>query len=164
MKNLKLGITFAGGGTKSFYQVGLMRRWRKLLLPHVSLLATCSAGAFAAALVLSGREKTVERYWQEKYAGKLKNFDWRRLLAGQRPTPHERVYRDLLLYAFADGGFERLCSRSFPILILTTAFPAGMPPLIAMALGLLAYNLRSIKRTGKFHSAYNRLFGIESMI
>jgi predicted acylesterase/phospholipase RssA len=164
MKNLRLGITFAGGGTKSFYQLGLMSRWRKLLLPKVGLLAACSAGAFSAALLLSEREESVEQYWLEKYAGKVKNFDWRRLIAGQKPTPHESVYRDLLMHAFADGGFERIRSQPFPILILTTAFPAGMPSLIAMPLGLLAYNLLSINRTKRFHAPYNRLVGIEPLI
>lgn len=164
MKDLRLGITFAGGGTKSFYQVGLMSRWRELLLPHVRLLAACSAGSFAASLVLSERENDVEQYWQEKYAGKIKNFDWQRLFAGQRPTRHEDVYRDLLLHALADGGFERIRSQPFPILILTTAFPAGMPSLIAVSLGLLAYNLRSIKRTRKFQPAYNRMVGIKPLV
>lgn len=164
MKDLRLGITFAGGGTKSFYQIGLMSRWRKLLLPHVSLLAACSAGSFAAALLLSERENNVEQYWQEKYAGKIKNFDWQRLFAGQRPTQHEDVYRDLLLHALADGGFERIRSQPFPILILTTAFPAGMPALMAMPLGLLAYNLRTIKRTRKFQPAYNRMVGIKPLV
>ena len=164
MKKPRLGITFAGGGTKSFYQIGLMSRWRKLLLPHVGLFATCSAGSFAASLLLSEREDSVEQFWQEKYAGQIKNFDWRRLFAGQKPTQHESIYRDLLLHAFADGGFERIRAQPFPVLVLTTAFPAGMPSVLAMLLGLLAYNVRSIKSTRKFQPAYNRLAGIEPLV
>jgi predicted patatin/cPLA2 family phospholipase len=164
MKDLRLGITFAGGGAKSFYQLGLMCRWRELLLPHVGLLSTCSAGSFVASIWLSEREENVGQFYREKYSGQLKNFDWRRLLSGRTPALHEDIYRDLLLTTFAGGGFERIRSRPFPVLILTTAFPAGMPSLIAMPFGYFSYNLRSMKRTRKFYPAFNRVTGIKPMV
>jgi predicted acylesterase/phospholipase RssA len=135
-----LGITFAAGGNKSFYQFGLMRRWRDQLLPRVGAVAACSAGACVAALLLSGREGLIEEFWGQRCVGVTRNFEWRRLLAGRRPTPHGELYRELLLHAFADGGFARVRSQPFPLLVLTTAFPARMPAFAAALLGLCAYN------------------------
>src|SRR4051812_43575458 len=141
MTDRDLGITFSGGGNKSFYQFGLMRRLRDRLLPRVRVMTTCSAGACVAVLLLSGREGEVEEFWRCRSDGMKSNFDWRRLLRGRRPTPHGEMYRDLLLHAFADGGFERVRAQPFPILVLTTAFPVRMPSFAAALLGLCAYGL-----------------------
>jgi predicted acylesterase/phospholipase RssA len=136
-----LGITFAGGGNKSFYLFGLMRRWRDRLLPRVRVMTACSAGACIAALLLSEREREVEEFWRRRCGGLTSNFQWRRLLKWQRPTPHGELYRELLLQAFSGGGYERLRSRPFPILVLTAGFPTRMPPFAAALLGLCAYSL-----------------------
>ena len=109
-----VGLTFAGGGNKAFYQLGIMRRWRERLLPRVGGVAACSAGACVAALLL---------------------------LTGRNPMRHEEVYRDALLHAFDGGGFERVREQSFPFLILTTAFPLMMPSVAAALLGLCLYKM-----------------------
>jgi hypothetical protein len=49
-----LAITFAGGGNRAFYELGLMNRWPGELLPRTACLATCSAGACVATIMLSG--------------------------------------------------------------------------------------------------------------
>lgn len=136
-----LNITFAGGGNKSFYQFGLMRRWREELLPRVRVMTACSAGACVAALLLSGREGEVEEFWKRRCGGVTRNFEWRRLLKGRRPTPHAELYRELLIHAFAGGGFARVCSQPFPLLVLTAAFPGRMPKWAAAFLGLCVYSL-----------------------
>src|SRR2546421_2807017 len=137
-----LAITFAGGGNKSFYQFGLMMRWRDQLLPRVRVMAACSAGACVATLLLSGRESQVEEFWKRRCGGVTRNFEWRRLLTGHRPMPHGELYRELLLHAFADGGFARVCSQPFPLFVLTAAFPGRMPTLVAAFLGFCTYSLR----------------------
>ncbi|HEX7976512.1 MAG TPA: hypothetical protein VF498_19030, partial [Anaerolineales bacterium] len=65
-----------------------------------------SAGACVAALMLSERGTEVGDLWMERTKGITSNFDWRLLFSGQRPTPHEPIYRALLLHAFCDGGFD----------------------------------------------------------
>jgi predicted acylesterase/phospholipase RssA len=149
MAERDLGITFSGGGNKSFYQYGLMRRWGGLLLPRAGVVAACSAGACVAALLLSGREREFEEFWRRRGTVE-RNFEWRRLLAGRRPTPHEGLYRALLLCAFKGGGLEQIRSQPFPFLVLTTAFPAPLPSAAAAVFGLCAYNLeqRRRRRTG----------------
>lgn len=135
-----LSLTFAAGGNKSFYQLGLMKRWREQLLPRVRVVTACSAGACVAALLLSGREREVEEFWKRK-GGVARNFEWQRLLSARRPTPHGELYRELLLHAFDSGGIERVRAQPFPVLVLTTAFPRRVPALAAAFIGLCAYNL-----------------------
>lgn len=144
-----LGITFAGGGNKAFYQFGLMRRWREALMPRVRVVTACSAGACVAALLLCGREREVEEFWRRRAGGVRSNFEWRRLFKGRRPTPHGELYRELLLHAFDGGGFECVRSQPFPLLVLTTALPAGMPSFAAAFLGLCAYGLDHGPKAGR---------------
>jgi Patatin-like phospholipase len=158
-----LAITFAGGGNRAFYQLGLMNRWRERLLPRVRLMATCSAGACVAALMLSGRESEASTFWKERRAGVTRNFEWRKLLRGARPTPHEPIYRDTLLHAFAGGGLERIRLQPFPLLVLTTSFPRRMPAFAAVLLALGAYNLEKSFRKGMIHPSFGRRLGFKAL-
>jgi hypothetical protein len=158
-----LAITFAGGGNRAFYQLGLMNRWREQLLPRVAAMATCSAGACVAALVLSERETQASDFWRQRRDGITRNFEWRKMLRGKRPTPHEPIYRDTLLHAFAEGGLERVRSQPFPILVLTTAFPKPMPAFAAVILGLCAYNIEKRFRKEMIHPSLGRRVGFKAM-
>ncbi|MEZ4430682.1 MAG: patatin-like phospholipase family protein, partial [Nannocystaceae bacterium] len=40
-----LALTFAGGGNRSFFQLGVMRRWSERVMPRVVAAAGVSAGA-----------------------------------------------------------------------------------------------------------------------
>jgi predicted acylesterase/phospholipase RssA len=159
MSERDLAITFAGGGNRAFYELGLMNVWQERLLPRVGCLATCSAGACVATLMLSGREKEVGQYWRERCRDVTKNFEWRRLLSGKRPTPHEPLYRDMLLYAYSEGGFERIRSQPFPVLVLTTAFSGRLPTLAAVMLAFCSYKLEKRLRDGMIHPTYGRRVG-----
>ena len=164
MTERDLAITFAGGGNRSFYQLGLMNRWREMLLPRVVAMAACSAGACIATLLVSGREREVKQFWEQRRSGVTKNFEWRRLLSGQRPTPHEPIYRDTLLHAFMDGGLEQVRAQPFPILILTTAFPRYMPGIAAALLGLFSYDLEKKLNKELIHPSYGRHVGFRPVV
>ncbi|MFL6212538.1 MAG: patatin-like phospholipase family protein [Blastocatellia bacterium] len=159
-----LGLTFAGGGTCSFYQLGVMNRWREQLLPRLAALSAVSAGACVAALMLSRREAEVAELWKTRSRDVTRNFDWRRLLAGQRPTQHETIYRDLLLNAFSEGGFERIRSQPFPIFILATAFSARMPAMLAGLLGLCAYRVERRLRKRPLDFNFGRKVGLTAAV
>jgi predicted acylesterase/phospholipase RssA len=158
-----LAITFAGGGNRAFYQLGLMNRWRERLLPRVAAMATCSAGACVAALLLSGRETEAGEFWKQRRSGITSNFEWRKLARRERPTPHEPIYRDTLLHAFAAGGLERIRSQPFPILILTTAFPKRMPAFAAVLVALSAYNIEKRFRREMIHPTFGARVGFKAM-
>ncbi len=159
-----LAITFAGGGNRSFYQLGLMNRWRSKVLPRTGCFATCSAGACVATLILTERETEVGEYWREHSREVRKNIEWRRLLSGRRPTPHEPLLRGMLQYALSSGGFERLRSQPFPVLVLTTAFPRVLPGLGAALLGWFVYELERKLRPEMVHPTYGRRVGFKGLV
>lgn len=164
MSERDVAITFAGGGNRAFYQLGLMNRWFSRLSPRLGCLATCSAGAWVAALMLSGRQDEVRSYWRERSAEMKKNIEWRQLIAAKRPLPHERIYREMLGYAFSSGGLERIRSQPFPVLVLTTAIPRRMPVVAALMLAFGAYKLDERKRDERIHPSYARRAGFSAKV
>jgi predicted acylesterase/phospholipase RssA len=142
-----LALTFAGGGNRSFYQLGLLNRWEQTLMPRVAAIASVSAGACVIMTFLSGRRDEARKYWLNRASGITRNFDWRKLLRGQRPAPQGEIYRDTLLVTFADGGLERIRRQPFPIYVLAAAFPWLLPRSVSIALGIGLYSAeRTVRR------------------
>ena len=142
-----LALTFAGGGNRAFYNLGLLKRWESTLMPRVAAVASCSAGACVITTFLSGRREEARSYWLGRARGITRNFDWRKLLRGQRPAPQGEIYRDTLLVTFADGGLERIRQQPFPIYILAAGFPWLLPRSVSIALGIGLYSAeRSVRR------------------
>jgi predicted patatin/cPLA2 family phospholipase len=142
-----LALTFAGGGNRAFYQLGLLSRWQDALLPRVAAVASVSAGACVIMTLLSGRREEARHYWLNRASGITRNFDWRKLLRGERPAPQGEIYRDTLLATFADGGLERIREQPFPIYVLAAAFPWLLPRTLSAALGIGLYSAeRSVRR------------------
>lgn len=140
-------LTFAGGGNRSFYQLGLLNRWHQALMPRVAAISSCSAGACVITTFLSGRREQARRYWLGRAEGITRNFDWRKLLRGERPAPQGEIYRDTLRVTFADGGLERIRAQPFPIYVLASEFPWLLPRILSVALGIGMYSLeRSLRR------------------
>jgi len=153
-----LALTFAGGGNRSFYQLGLLMRWGDALMPRVAAIASCSAGACVITTFLSGRREEARKYWLNRASGITRNFDWRKLLRGQRPAPQGEIYRDTLLVTFADGGLERIRRQPFPIYVLASAFPWLLPRSMSIALGIGLYSAeRSVRKAP--HPRSPRLIG-----
>jgi hypothetical protein len=90
--------------------------------------------------------------------GITRNFDWSKLLKGERPAPQGSIYRDTLLATFADGGLDRIRAQPFPIYVLASTLPALIPVALSAALGIGLYSLeRSVKRGP--HPRLPRLLG-----
>ena len=140
-------LTFAGGGNRAFYSLGLVSRWSEVLLPRVAAVGAVSAGACVITTLLSGRREEARAFWLERAQGITRNFDWRKLLRGERPAPQGQIYHETLMVTFANGGLERIREQPFPIYVLAAQFPWLMPRLLSVALGLGLYSLeRSIRR------------------
>jgi predicted acylesterase/phospholipase RssA len=153
-----IALTFAGGGNRAFYEMGLLLAWSGDLLPRTAVVASCSAGACVITTFLSGRREEARAYWMERTRGITRNFAWDRLLRGQRIAPHGEIYRDTLLVTFADGGLERIRAQPFPIYVLASAFPSLMPRPLSVALGMALYSAeRSLRRAP--HPRSTRLLG-----
>lgn len=154
-----LGLVFAGGGNRAFYQLGLMNRWRDRLLPRTAAIAACSAGACVAAVLLSGREQETRERWHELRRGVRKNFDARRLLRGKNPAPHGPIYRELVEHSMREGGLERLRAQPFPVLALSARIPERVPTVAALLIGLGAYRLERRLNPRRLHLTYATKMG-----
>ncbi len=142
-----LALTFAGGGNRAFYVMGLLLEWGDALLPRTAAVASCSAGACVITTYLSGRREQAREYWMSRVQGITRNFDWSRLLRGERPAPQGEIYRDTMLTTFADGGLERIRAQPFPIYVLAASFPRLLPRSLSAALGIGLYSAeRSVRR------------------
>jgi predicted acylesterase/phospholipase RssA len=151
-------LTFAGGGNRSFYQLGLLTRWGDQLLPRVLAIGSVSAGACVILTYLSGRRDFARRFWLDRVRGITRNFDWAKLVRGERPAPQGEIYRETLHVTFADGGLERIRASPFPIYVLAATFPRLLPRALAVALGIGLYSAeRSLRRAP--HPRSPRLLG-----
>lgn len=159
-----IALTLAGGGNRAFYQLGLLHRWGERLLPRLGAIAACSAGACVAVLLLSGREVATRAFWQARRGKMVRNLEWRRVLRGRSPAPHGAIYRDTLLCAAAEGGLERIRAQPFPLLVLTAAFPRGVPAPLGAAVGLAAYNLEKRLRPAMVHPSFGRRIGFQARL
>jgi predicted acylesterase/phospholipase RssA len=154
-----LALTFAGGGNRAFYQLGLLLAWGDRLLPRTRVIAACSAGACVAVTYLAGRHEEAHRFWLGRRDGITRNFDWAKLLRGQRPAPQGEIYRETLLHTLADGGLERVRATPFPVLVLAARFPRLLPGGAALLLGIGAYQLEKALRKSMVHPALGRAIG-----
>lgn len=153
-------VTFAGGGNRSFYQLGLLTRWGDTLLPRIAAIGSVSAGACVITTYLSGRRALARRFWLDRVRGITANFDWSRVLRGERPAPQGEIYRETLLVTFAEGGLERIRRQPFPIYVLAASFPTLLPRALSVALGIGLYSVeRSLRRAP--HPRSPRLLGFK---
>lgn len=154
-----LGITFAGGGSRAFYQLGWLERHTGALLPRVAAISGCSAGSAMAVVWLSGRTDETRAYFAQQRQGVKGHIDLRRLLQGKRPFPHDDIYRATLRHSLADGGFERIKAQPFPIRVLCGGYPRFMPSGASIALGMAAYQLEKRLRPKMLHPQLPRRVG-----
>jgi predicted acylesterase/phospholipase RssA len=159
-----LGVTFAGGGNRCFYQIGLLEHWGHKLWPRVAAVSGCSAGAGVLMLLLSGRAETSRAHWDSLRRGVRKNLDPLRALRGEPMAPHEAIYRSTILHAMADGGLERMRSQPFPIYLLCSRPPAWLNMGLATWLGLGAYALEKRLDPYIMHSTAGRRLGFREFV
>lgn len=160
-----LGLTLAGGGNRTLYNLALVERWATRLEPRLAAVAGVSAGACMLCLHFSGRSKSAREFWHLRRRPVSRNLDPGRVLRGQPIAPHGEVYRDTLLHAFEDPeALERLRATPFPILVLAAAPPSPMPPGLGTVLGFSAYALEKSLKNGLVHPTFGRRLGFRPVI
>lgn len=151
-----VALTFAGGGNRAFYQLGLMNVWADALRPRLVGVASCSAGACVAMMWLTGRRVQAREIFQARTRGLRRNLDPANLLRGEPLAPHGRVYRDILLAMTRDGGLQQLRAQPWPLLVTVSAFPRWMPAVLATVVGISAYQLEKAMRPRLLHPTFGR--------
>jgi len=159
-----LGLTFAGGGNRSFYQQGFVESWGERLWPRVAAVAGCSAGSAIAILLLSGRTESARKHWDGLRKGITKNVDLTRALRGERIAPHGPIYRSTVIHALLDGGLDRIRAQPFPIYILCTIAPAYVPMSVAVWLGFGAYALEKQRNERLLHPSAGHRLGYREFV
>ena len=159
-----LAITFAGGGNRAFYQLGLLQKWGAQLLPRTAGVAACSAGAYVICLYIAQREQEAWDYWLKARAHVRKNFTFSNALKGKAIAPHAQVYPDTIRHMLADGGFERIKAAPFPILVLTAGFPHLLPSSLATLVGLLGYQMEKAAKPTQIHPKWGRALGFRPIV
>ncbi len=69
-----IGLALQGGGARGAYQIGAYYAFKKAHLKFDAVVGT-SIGAFNGALIASGKEKELLKFWSEISIGELLNFD-----------------------------------------------------------------------------------------
>lgn len=159
-----VAITFAGGGNRAFYQLGLLHHWGERLRPRIAAIAASGAGASVATLWLSGRETQTRRFWNARRQGVRRNFQWTRMLRGRAPMAHQAIYRDTLLCAYAEQGLEEIRAAPFPVLVITTAPPRVLPRTIGAAVGLAASTLEKRVRGDQMETVLGKRLGFSTQV
>ncbi|MEM9073561.1 MAG: patatin-like phospholipase family protein [Myxococcota bacterium] len=156
-----LAITFAGGGSRAFYQVGFLEEHLSVLQPRIASVAACSAGSAMATLLLAGRAERAKAFFAEARVGVRGHFSMRRLLARKRPFPHNEIYRATMLDALQDGGFERIRALPFPVKILCATFPRVARGALGIAAGLGVYQLEKRLKPRMVHPSLPQRIGFQ---
>ena len=116
----------------------------------VSEWAGVSAGAAMAMLFRTGEASESVAFFEGLTGANPKNVYPLRLLRGQRPFPHEPMYRAALAHNLRGDAFRAL-QRGAPLRILQAYIEAGAPRYRTALRGLGAY--RQQKRRGDLHGA-----------
>jgi len=160
-----LGLTLAGGGNRTLYNLALIERWAEQLEPRLAAVAGVSAGACMLCLYVAGRSTAAREFWHLRRRMVSRNLDPGRLLRGESFAPHGEVYRDTLLHAFADPeALARLQNAPYPILILAAAPPSPLPASLGTILGFGAYALEKSLRQGLLHPTFGRRLGFRPVV
>jgi predicted patatin/cPLA2 family phospholipase len=116
----EISLAIAGGGCKAFYALGIgykMRTWGI----KFKAMSGVSAGAAMILGILSETEEASFEYIESLVRRNESNFEFTRLLKGERPFPHENIYRRTIRYGL---DMEKIRRSGVKIFIqAVAAFP-----------------------------------------
>lgn len=168
-KRDRWGLALAGGGCKAFFGLGVAHILLKEGAPIVSMAGT-SAGSGMSLAALAGEAENVVEYFRRATARNPANFYWSKLLRGQRPFPHERMYRRTLMTYM---NTEFLQKTRVKIALNTLLVPQYLYPTAWKRAKLLTVLGRSFRRENQLaaQGIYKRLcaplvdeFGLKEVV
>jgi len=155
-------IVLAGGGNRCWWQAGFWHRLNETLPQSPERIVCISAGAATACLLFTRPGRVGAQWGLDYYASALadvkKNVCWENLFSKEPIFPHHEIYKNALRNILADG-FNAL-QQAPKIQIGLAQIPSWMGPKMAVALGLLAYNLEKHLRKN-LHPTLGRSLGFK---
>jgi len=150
---------FAGGGCRCFWQLGFWQTAAPQLGLRPRKVGAVSAGAAMACAILADKIEAVVADFKARAARNERNFYPQNLLHGERPFPHESIYRDAILTVLDRAALERL-HRGPEIGVIVTRPPRWA---VAGASLPLALTARVLDRSSgdRLHTRWGRRFGFE---
>ena len=155
----RFAVVFAGGGCRAFWALGAFECLRHAL-PPVDEWAGVSAGSAMALGAALDRADTVIDEFCTRTRSNPNNFRWSRLIRGQRPFPHEEIYRSTVSTALGENAVDDLRNVA-PVRILV-AEVEGPYRLFRVYSAMRAYQRR--RKQGGLHGPAGVARGIHEVV
>ncbi len=151
------GLALAGGGCKAFFGLGVAHYLLKTGAPITSMAGT-SAGSAMSLAALAGEAENVVEYFRMATARNPANFYWSKFFLGQRPFPHERMYRRTLM-TYMNGDFLR--KTRVRVAVNTLLVPEHLYPTVWKRAKLLAILASAFRKENELaaRGTYKRIAG-----
>ncbi|MCB1145781.1 MAG: patatin-like phospholipase family protein [Leptospiraceae bacterium] len=94
-RNPRIGLCLSGGGCKAFYALGIGKVLNEEGI-HFNAISATSAGTAMALSIVENNEQKVMEYFCDLTSRSKSNFHLDKLIRGERPFPHERMYRQTI--------------------------------------------------------------------
>lgn len=120
----KIGLCLSGGGCKAFYGLGIGAALNKAGMEFYAITATSAGTAMALSVVVNNEEQVME-YFCDLTAKNKSNFHLDKLIKGERPFPHEKMYRQTIE---ENINLDLLQKKSVNFYFNSLKFPSSLYP------------------------------------
>ncbi len=125
-KQDRISVVFAGGGCRTFWGLGLYSGL-KGALPSVAEWSGTSAGSAMATVAAAGLEHETVESFAAITASNPRNFYPGKIFLGDRPFPHNEIYRRAVQGILEKGGWAAL-RKAAPVRIFLAFVKKDHPP------------------------------------
>ena len=151
-------VAFAGGGNRCYWQGGFYEAVAPKLAAPPKLIVGVSAGAFQAAMALTGTGDKARGLVREACKAGSKTFDFAAWPREGTPFRVATLYRELLQELFRPEQMEAL--RQAPELLIQVSCPPRFIPAAVTALGSIAAYEIEKRFNGARYSQAGRWLGL----
>jgi len=155
-------IVFAGGGVRSFWQIGFYESIKSHLKELPKEISAVSAGSAMAAMIFSDTVDTGMTYFKKITAENEKNTYWKNLFNKKRVFPHYDMYRSTIIHSINKETLKKI-QQGPEMRVLITRPPGYLGPVSSTLFGMLLYTLEKII-SGPVHPKLAAKFGYKSEV
>ncbi len=144
-------LVFSGGGTRCFWHGGFLSVARGPLGLAPARVTGVSGGALSAGCFLAHRGEKLLEVMGHAFEKVDRNVRWHKIARGERMTPHQRVYREVVAETF-DAEAIRAIANGPVFEVLLAHPPLRHAPKLSTLPVMAAYELElAIRSTPHMH-------------